>query len=80
VVVAIAMLRIPSILSYNSFDFLYLRFDHSFYLKNLYKHSQIIILKELLLIKQATTKEVIFCTNFLIRRVVKLVIKKSNEL
>ena len=67
----------PSVINYNSFDFFYLKFDHSHYLKKLCKHSQIeVILEEYVLIKQTTIKKVIFCIIFWIRWVVQLGVKR----
>ena len=74
------MFGIPSVPNYRSFDFFDIKFDHLSYSKNLCKHSQIsITLEELVLIKQFTTKEVMFCINFLIRRVVKLGVEKAKR-
>jgi hypothetical protein len=56
----------PSIPNYKTFDFFYPKFDHSSYLKKLYKHSQILVIfEELLLIYQATIKRIDILHNFL---------------
>jgi hypothetical protein len=48
----------PSVPNCKSFDFFYLKFERSYYSKKLCKHSKIlVILEELLLIKNKTTKK-----------------------
>ena len=72
----------PSFPNCKSFDFFYLKFDHSSYSNNLCKYSLILSHSWRTFINKPihNKKKVIFCTKFWKRRVVKLNIKKVKRL
>ena len=77
----IVLLGTPSVPNCRSFDFFNSKFDYSSYLKICAKHHFFLLWLALLIqVLEEWFKFDYICINFLIRRVVKLVSKKSNDL